>query len=288
MMEQSQSQALDVCVLEAAANLVAEQMLPNDSSSLNKKNTSPDMIMAESSITEEEDTQHTATRTNTVPSTESGGSMMSAAQARKRRKDILTSHRKANEQLEQEEQAHHIALNAVLDDPSVEAALAYKRKHEAISKATETNIGTEEPTTTAVVVPAQQPPTAITANTGGTSLASSGSSCEGAAFIGTSTITAGASSQNSPMLNAVVTTDSKSKKTQIRYEPTVPMDKDQLTAWRREARRVRNRESAAASRMKTKERIQELEEQVGNWKQKYLDAMDRLKQLEGQQSRDSM
>ena len=58
------------------------------------------------------------------------------------------------------------------------------------------------------------------------------------------------------------------------------MDKDQLAAWRREARRVRNRQSAAASRMKTKERIQELEEQVGDWKQKYLDAMERLEELE--------
>lgn len=36
----------------------------------------------------------------------------------------------------------------------------------------------------------------------------------------------------------------ESKKTQVRYDPEVPMDKEQLAAWRKEARRVRNRESA--------------------------------------------
>ena len=74
--------------------------------------------------------------------------------------------------------------------------------------------------------------------------------------------------------------DSKSKKTQIRYDPEVPMSKDQLAAWRREARRVRNRESAAASRQRIRNRISELEEEVGEWKTKYSQAIKRLEALE--------
>ena len=73
--------------------------------------------------------------------------------------------------------------------------------------------------------------------------------------------------------------DSK-KKTQIRYDPDVPMSKEQLAAWRREARRVRNRESAAASRQRIRNRIVELEEEVGEWKEKYTLAMQRLQSLE--------
>lgn len=72
----------------------------------------------------------------------------------------------------------------------------------------------------------------------------------------------------------------KGKKTQVRYDPDVPMSKEQLAAWRREARRVRNRESAAASRQRIRNRISELEEEVGEWKSKYAEAMERLKRLE--------
>mmetsp|Transcript_17261 Transcript_17261/g.37780 ORF Transcript_17261/g.37780 Transcript_17261/m.37780 type:complete len:244 (+) Transcript_17261:166-897(+) len=71
-----------------------------------------------------------------------------------------------------------------------------------------------------------------------------------------------------------------SKKTQIRYDPDVPMNKDQLAAWRREARRVRNRESAAASRQRIRNRISELEDEVGEWKAKYSGALQRLEALE--------
>ena len=70
------------------------------------------------------------------------------------------------------------------------------------------------------------------------------------------------------------------KKTQIRYDPDVPMSKEQLAAWRREARRVRNRESAAASRQRIRDRISELEAEVDQWKSKYTQAMDRLEHLE--------
>lgn len=70
------------------------------------------------------------------------------------------------------------------------------------------------------------------------------------------------------------------KKAQIRYDPEVPMDKEQLAAWRREARRVRNRESAAASRQRIRNRINELEDEVGQWKSKYSQAMERLAALQ--------
>lgn len=74
--------------------------------------------------------------------------------------------------------------------------------------------------------------------------------------------------------------DKSKKKTQIRYDPDVPMNKEQLAAWRREARRVRNRESAAASRQRIRNRISELEDEVGQWKSKYTQAIDRLQALE--------
>ena len=70
------------------------------------------------------------------------------------------------------------------------------------------------------------------------------------------------------------------KKTQIRYDPDVPMNKEQLAAWRREARRVRNRESAAASRQRIRNRISELEDEVGEWKTKYAQAIQRLTALQ--------
>ena len=70
------------------------------------------------------------------------------------------------------------------------------------------------------------------------------------------------------------------RKTQIRYDPEIPMDKDQLAAWRREARRVRNRESAAASRQRIRSRIDELEDEVGQWKVKYQQAIERLASLQ--------
>jgi len=73
---------------------------------------------------------------------------------------------------------------------------------------------------------------------------------------------------------------SNSKKAQIRYDPDVPMSKEQLAAWRREARRVRNRESAAASRQRIRSRITELETEVEDWKSKYNRAMDRLEDLQ--------
>lgn len=69
-------------------------------------------------------------------------------------------------------------------------------------------------------------------------------------------------------------------KKQARYVPGVPMSRDELKAWRKEARRVRNRESAAASRQKTRSRIEQLEEEVEEWKVKYSAALQRIIELE--------
>lgn len=71
-------------------------------------------------------------------------------------------------------------------------------------------------------------------------------------------------------------------KKQARYEPevAVPMTKAELAAWRKEARRVRNRESAAASRNKTRTRIEELESQVSALQARYDAALQRIAKLE--------
>ena len=70
-------------------------------------------------------------------------------------------------------------------------------------------------------------------------------------------------------------------KKQARYEPTVPMSsKAELTAWRKEARRIRNRESAAASRNKTRQRIEELEKDLSHMQKLYQAALDRIALLE--------
>ena len=66
------------------------------------------------------------------------------------------------------------------------------------------------------------------------------------------------------------------KKTQVTYNPDIPMTKEQLTSWRREMRRVRNRESAAASRRKVRDRIEELEHEVEVWKRRYREVVERL------------
>eukprot|EP00590_Aulacoseira_subarctica_P012494 CAMPEP_0172423858 /NCGR_PEP_ID=MMETSP1064-20121228/17781_1 /TAXON_ID=202472 /ORGANISM="Aulacoseira subarctica , Strain CCAP 1002/5" /LENGTH=239 /DNA_ID=CAMNT_0013165409 /DNA_START=79 /DNA_END=798 /DNA_ORIENTATION=- len=67
----------------------------------------------------------------------------------------------------------------------------------------------------------------------------------------------------------IMTATTKEAPKQMRYDPEVPMTKDEASAWRREQRRLRNRESAAASRQKTRERITELEGELDEWKLKY-------------------
>jgi hypothetical protein len=69
-------------------------------------------------------------------------------------------------------------------------------------------------------------------------------------------------------------------KKHARYDPGVSMTKEELVTWRKEARRVRNRESAAASRKRTRDRIEELEGEVSKIKSKYSAALERIMELE--------
>ena len=69
-------------------------------------------------------------------------------------------------------------------------------------------------------------------------------------------------------------------KRQARYDPGVSMTRDELTEWRKEARRVRNRESAAESRQRTRARIEFLEGQLGSLETKYATALKRIVELE--------
>lgn len=72
----------------------------------------------------------------------------------------------------------------------------------------------------------------------------------------------------------------KGKKPQMKYDPDVPMTKEEAAVWRREQRRKRNRESAAASRQRQRDRICELEVELDGWKDKFDSIMARIKQLE--------
>jgi bZIP transcription factor len=67
------------------------------------------------------------------------------------------------------------------------------------------------------------------------------------------------------------------KKTQIKYDPDVPMTKDEETAWRREQRRKRNRESAAASRQRQRDRISELEVEIEQREIQYRTILERIR-----------
>jgi hypothetical protein len=63
--------------------------------------------------------------------------------------------------------------------------------------------------------------------------------------------------------NEVVPIPKRKVDTQVRYDPppNTNMSDDELKEWRKEQRRIRNRDSAAASRARTKDRISELEAQ---------------------------
>mmetsp|Transcript_20548 Transcript_20548/g.44601 ORF Transcript_20548/g.44601 Transcript_20548/m.44601 type:complete len:319 (+) Transcript_20548:105-1061(+) len=72
------------------------------------------------------------------------------------------------------------------------------------------------------------------------------------------------------------------KRPQMKYDPSVPMTKEETSAWRREQRRKRNRESAAACRRRQRDRISELEDEVSDWKGKFDDALRKLKEADGE------
>lgn len=69
-------------------------------------------------------------------------------------------------------------------------------------------------------------------------------------------------------------------KKQSRYDPGVPMNREELREWRKEARKVRNRQSAAESRKRNRERITELEGEVDVLNSKYAAALQRIVELE--------
>jgi len=58
-------------------------------------------------------------------------------------------------------------------------------------------------------------------------------------------------------------------KYQNHYAPVIPLTPEEEAEWRRECRRKRNRDSAAASRQKVRTKIQDLEQEVQEWKSKY-------------------
>jgi len=74
-------------------------------------------------------------------------------------------------------------------------------------------------------------------------------------------------------------------KKHARYDPGVAMTRVQLTAWRKEARRVRNRESAAASRSRTRNKIDELESKLATMEDKYNAALKRISELESRSTK---
>lgn len=75
------------------------------------------------------------------------------------------------------------------------------------------------------------------------------------------------------------------KKPQLKYDPDVPMTKEEAAVWRREQRRQRNRLSAALSRQRQRNHITELEGEVQEWKTKYEAVMAKIQAMEQQQQR---
>lgn len=66
------------------------------------------------------------------------------------------------------------------------------------------------------------------------------------------------------------------------YAPTTDMTPEQLQAWRKEQRRERNRQSAAASRQQTKQRIAQLEGEVLKYKTQYEEMKAKMEGMERQ------
>lgn len=72
--------------------------------------------------------------------------------------------------------------------------------------------------------------------------------------------------------------EKQERKGQLKYEPELPMTKDEASAWRREQRRKRNRESAAASRQRQQGRVTELEEELGLLQDKYEAILQKIRE----------
>jgi hypothetical protein len=87
------------------------------------------------------------------------------------------------------------------------------------------------------------------------------------------------SSTIAPIVTIVTTTSNK--RPQRKYDPEIPLSKEETSAWRREQRRKRNRESAAACRKRQRDRIAELEGEVIDWKAKFDSVVGKLGEVEG-------
>lgn len=72
--------------------------------------------------------------------------------------------------------------------------------------------------------------------------------------------------------------ETKERKGQLKYDPDVPMTKDEASAWRREQRRKRNRESAAASRQRQQCRVAELEQELSVLKTQYEALLQKIQE----------
>ena len=72
------------------------------------------------------------------------------------------------------------------------------------------------------------------------------------------------------------------KRPQLKYDPDVPMTKEQTRAWRRDQRRRRNRESAAACRKRQRDAIFVLEAEVAVWKAKFDNALSKIQERDGE------
>lgn len=85
-----------------------------------------------------------------------------------------------------------------------------------------------------------------------------------------------------PIITVRAARGGNSKRPQMKYDPSVPMTKEETSAWRREQRRKRNRESAAACRKRQRDRISELEDVVAGWKAKFDNALLELRGVDGE------
>lgn len=72
------------------------------------------------------------------------------------------------------------------------------------------------------------------------------------------------------------------KRPQLKYDPDVPMTREQTRAWRHDQRRKRNRESAAACRKRQRDLISVLEGEVAEWKTKFDNALSKIKMRDGE------
>ena len=191
--------------------------------------------------------------------------MDAAAEKRKRRKEIIQSQRAEGEKQEQQQQQQQALAAAT--------AVSEVSTQQVPAGVTATTNGTVSGVAAASGTDKASVPTPNTDEQGTVPVAAT-----------TTTATSTNNEKKPPKKRKVGNNnyddEGAKKKTQIRYDPEVPMSKEQLAAWRREARRVRNRESAAASRQRIRNRISELEDEVGQWKERYSHAMERLQSLE--------